>query len=539
MKALLFLPLTVALLAAGASAAAGHSTNAMRRIKLEPVQGTMSFAARAPAFPGDVFALTVPETIGDVEEVLLNFPGHEPRWTGPDAAGAIGYTLANDKVRFEARVVPFCDHLDVWQTITNLTDRTWRHAFSFSCCNPRPVLDKTFQRTYLATAEGPTRIADIPLTASTRPLQLYHLQGKQYPSHTFIDAFQATCATPAADSWIATVAADGRSVLGVAAQEAAFLFSNSEFGCIHSAPDFGDVPPGETRTRLMRVYAMPGDLQTFIRRQARGREALVPSLRAVQRDPAEIGMQAAEIWLPWRDAGHVTLRLPETLSSDLGLLFIDHSRPDMPPVTRADALPDWHCDAPTGALWYSLPLPNGVTFGGQLTPVANGADLLFWVTNHTDAPLTRLSPQFCLIENGAPPFSAGDLSRTYLRTGGRWLPLAATSHQVMAPDHEPWIIAGVADRGPRSGASMPGGWSVCRERADVPLIAAADADGHRVVGLTWRGGLSLMSNGRIPCLHTDPAIADCAPGQTVHAQGRLFILSGGLDRLWQAYSGAP
>ena len=102
----------LALSATSAFAAPSCTMNAMQRIELHPMQGSMAFAARSPIFPGSGFAMTVPETIGDAAEILLNFPGYKPQWTGPDAAGAIGYALANEKVRYEVRVVPFCDHVD-------------------------------------------------------------------------------------------------------------------------------------------------------------------------------------------------------------------------------------------------------------------------------------------------------------------------------------------------------------------------------------------------------------------------------------------
>jgi hypothetical protein len=509
--------------------------NAMQRIELKPQQGTMAFSVRSPVFPEGAVAVTAPETIGDVDDVLLNFPGFEPQWSGPDEAGVVGYRIGNEKVRVEVRAVPFCDHVDLWQGITNLTSGTLRHAFAFTCVNPGPVADKPGERTYLDTAKGPTRIADMRLTPSPRPLQIYMLQQSQHQGLRFVNAFKATCETPAADSWIATVAADGRRVVGVAAEQAAFLFNNAEYGCIHSAPDFGDVPPGETRWALTRVYLIPGDLGTFIKRQAHDRQGLVPSLRAVTRDPAAIGFQAAEVWLPWADAGHLTLRFPETLASNLGLLFIDHVRADMPPVVRAASLPDWRCDCATGALWYRLRLPNDVSFGARITPTAGGAALSFRVKNATGASLKSLVPQFCLVEDGAAPFSCGDLSRTYVRSSDRWLSLAETLHQVMDARLAPWVIAGVREKGPRSGASMAGAWYVCRERADVPLIATTDAAGARVIGLTWEGGRSVMSNGRIPCLHADPVIADAAPGETVVVRGRIFVVSEGLDALWREY----
>jgi hypothetical protein len=259
---------------------------------------------------------------------------------------------------------------------------------------------------------------------------------------------------------------------------------------------------------------------------------LVPTLAAAPRDPSRIGLQAVEIHLPWPESGHLTLRLPETLNTNLGLLFIDHERPDMPPVARVGRLPDWKTDPATGALSYELALPNSVVFGGSATPGDGRVDFELWVRNGTAEALSNLHAQFCLMQASSPPFAESRLTRTYIHSEGRWLALADTTHEVMNPERGPWIITAVGDGGMPPHSKLDGCWYCCPERGDAAVIATTSPDGDRVIALAWDQGLSLMSNGWIPCLHNDPVWpAECLPDKTVRVKGRLYLLEGGLPAL--------
>ena len=44
-----------------------------------------------------------------------------------------------------------------------------------------------------------------------------------------------------------------------------------------------------------------------------------------------------------------------------------------------------------------------------------------------------------------------------------------------------------------------------------------------------------MSNGRIPCLHADPVLPDCPPGESVSVEGRIYLLTGDLNDLKARY----
>ena len=197
---------------------------------------------------------------------------------------------------------------------------------------------------------------------------------------------------------------------------------------------------------------------------------LVPELKGKQRDPTKIGHQSIEIHLPWEDAGYLELRFPETLRCDLGLLFIDHVRADMPPVVRIERLPDWVRNEETGALSYEIKLPNRVSFGAVATPVDGRVDLEFWVRNETEQPLTRLHTQFCVVQTKAPPFSEGQLTQTYIHSDGKWLALADTTHEVMNPERGPWILTAVGEGGIKPHTKLEGCWYCCPERGDASIV---------------------------------------------------------------------
>lgn len=247
------------------------------------------------------------------------------------------------------------------------------------------------------------------------------------------------------------------------------------------------------------------------------------------------GFQAVDIHLPWEDSGYLTLRFPETLHSSLGLLFIDHSRDDMPPVVAPGPLPDWAIDEKTGAASYEIALPNGVAFGGVATPRVGGLEVGFWVRNGTEETLGHPSANFCLVQTGSKAFSEGGLTRSYIHSSGKWLALADTTYEVMDPEKDLWIVTGLGDAGIKAHEKLEGHWYCCPERADAPIIATTDSQGNRTVGITWDRGVHIMSNGRIPCIHCDPlAMPDLPPGETGRITGRVYLVEGGLAALWDA-----
>jgi hypothetical protein len=62
--------------------------------------------------------------------------------------------------------------------------------------------------------------------------------------------------------------------MAATATDAVFLFDNLDRCCIHAAPGFGDIGPGEASKTVSRVYLAKGTLDTFLKRLETDRSGL-------------------------------------------------------------------------------------------------------------------------------------------------------------------------------------------------------------------------------------------------------------------------
>lgn len=179
----------------------------------------------------------------------------------------------------------------------------------------------------------------------------------------------------------------------------------------------------------------------------------------------------ASIFAPWAGGGYAVIDLPEAIFSNLGLLFLAHTHVptiwDQQHVTIENQ--DWSIQ-PDGSLSNTWTLPNGVRFGATVQPQADGAALELWLENGTSEPLTGLRTQICLMLKGLPGFDA------------------------QTNDHKEFLeTAAVAQ-----GADSPRKVMVEFERC----------------GRAW-------GNPQCPCIHADPMLPDCAPGERVSVKGSV------------------
>jgi len=97
-------------------------------------------------------------------------------------------------------------------------------------------------------------------------------------------------------SRIVTLSEPAGAYMAATATEAAFLFDNLDRCCIHAAPGFGDIGPGEASTTVSRIYLAKGTLDGFLKRL----EADRPGLAARQKwaRPGEPVHQARRLTPP-------------------------------------------------------------------------------------------------------------------------------------------------------------------------------------------------------------------------------------------------
>lgn len=98
-----------------------------------------------------------------------------------------------------------------------------------------------------------------------------------------------------------------------------------------------------------------------------------------------------------------------------------------------------------------------------------------WLTNGTDATLTGLDVQNCVMLKGDPEFSRQTNPNRLQRK---------------------------------------------------PYTACRSAEGNRWVITAWEPGGRVWANQKVPCIHSDPRFPDCPPGKTKRLRGWLSFYQG-------------
>lgn len=182
------------------------------------------------------------------------------------------------------------------------------------------------------------------------------------------------------------------------------------------------------------------------------------------------------VFTPWDPASYVVVDVPEAIWSNLGLTYLAHTHVPTVWSNQNIVLPplEWNRRS-DGSYDITRRLPNGISFGTKVTPGRSSVRMEMWITNGTSEPLSDLRVQMCVMLGRASGFEARTndnkiLSKPYV---------AARSDTA-----DRWIISA---------------WEPC----------------HR----PW-------ANPPCPCLHSDPKLPDCAPGETQTAVGWLSFYEG-------------
>jgi hypothetical protein len=128
-----------------------------------------------------------------------------------------------------------------------------------------------------------------------------------------------------------------------------------------------------------------------------------------------------------------------------------------------------------GTLTSFRTLPNGIAFGAKVVPEPDAVRMELRLTNGTDAPLTGLRVQNCVMLKGLKGFAA------------------------QTNDNK-----------------------LCRE----PYAACRSEEGDRWIVTAWTPCHRAWANAPCPCLHSDPIFADCPPGETRRVRGLLWFYLG-------------
>ena len=184
----------------------------------------------------------------------------------------------------------------------------------------------------------------------------------------------------------------------------------------------------------------------------------------------------ASVFLPWDRTSYVVVDLPEAIFSQNRLIFLAHTH--VPTIWDEQNISidnvDWTRET-DGSLRFERVLPNRVAFGASITPEVGGAGMELWLRNGSSESLTGLRTQICGHLKGAPDFNTQTTTNKIFR---------------------------------------------------APSVAVHSAGGDRWIIATWKRCGRAWGQPLVPCIHADPVLPDCAPGQTVRVRGRLWFYEG-------------
>jgi hypothetical protein len=182
------------------------------------------------------------------------------------------------------------------------------------------------------------------------------------------------------------------------------------------------------------------------------------------------------VFTPWDDTSYVVVDAPEAIFTNLGLVYLAHTH--VPTIwekqkTELEKL-EWN-RREDGTLEIERRLPNGIVFGTRIVPTRTEVRMELWLRNGTKEKLTNTRVQNCVMFKAAKGFEA-----------------QSKDNKVFAP----------------------------------PYAACKSADGKRWVITAWEPHQRSWGNEQCPCMHSDPRIPDCAPGQTQRLRGWLSFYEG-------------
>jgi hypothetical protein len=181
------------------------------------------------------------------------------------------------------------------------------------------------------------------------------------------------------------------------------------------------------------------------------------------------------VFPPWRDGGYAVVDVPEAIFSNLGLTYLAHEH--IPTIWSAQSIDldrlEWQ--AIENGWEIVRTLPNQIVFGSRVTKRGEGVAMEMWLTNGTNAPLSGLRSQVCVMLKGLPGFNS-QRRHTHVVAG----PFIA----IKSDRHDRWVIT------------------------------------------AWEPNDRAWDNPPVPCIHSDPVFPDCQPGQTVNVRGGLWFYEG-------------
>ena len=231
-----------------------------------------------PGFEGEIFKVNFPESIGATDQSSW-FDVIKCTWQELENGNWTGFGWVEEVLEYTIEVNVHADYVDFVIRLTNKSAEIWNETQAFNCFNNADAVsirDHEGKRHWVRSDGEFKRLTEIPRVFGPRPaLQLYSVEGapegKDIP---FVDAFKSTPEDVAIEGWMAIRSMDDKHMVAVVSKPALYTFQNREYSCIHSAPTFGPLKPGETAAALTRIYFVEATLEDWYKRMTKEFEGI-------------------------------------------------------------------------------------------------------------------------------------------------------------------------------------------------------------------------------------------------------------------------
>ncbi len=233
-------------------------------VKVEFNQGSAFAALRPPFLPVGQFSMYVPEQVEAAGVPLGWAAKHEGlKWSRLDG-GSCQYTCTfTGKAVLRVLLEPKADCVAFTIGLRNLTEMPFTGVFSNTCFNVRasPYFeDPERVRSFVWTDDGPTCMLQMPI-APTSGEPLHGGWGVAAPGQKAPRGGQAVrYPFPFIRS------RDGQWVIAQAYGEGTSIGTNAHYSCLHSRPQWPDIPPGEERAVTGYIYFLRGGPEELLAR---------------------------------------------------------------------------------------------------------------------------------------------------------------------------------------------------------------------------------------------------------------------------------
>lgn len=238
---------------------------------------------------------------------------------------------------------------------------------------------------------------------------------------------------------------------------------------------------------------------------------------------------------PWNSDQYALAECPEHFNSLSG--WVMNHRKDIPMIHQMSRPIEWTFSADRKNAEYSYAFDDGIAFNIQLHAEEKVVRVNVELINGSPTSLKFLEPFFCLrldqlSEFTTPQDKLDHLRRTFIICDGQRVSMMdvhdgiAEAHRKTNPQR---VWTGCAVKGENRDPEY--WWFSKKHFADYGLIATESPDGGRWLVFTWKRTRLLFTNIACPCIHAQPVLPDCAPGEMVRNEGRIVFFEGAWESL--------